>query len=141
MRRIDQITSIVLIVLTILGLIETLNFKRGSYLLPRIVLSGILFFALMMLVESFIRSDRPRPKIEINWKPWGIIVFLTFIYIFSIQYIGFYPSTVFYIFIAMYVFGVRKLAILIFLPVLFAIGIYLVFTFGFSIYLPGATVF
>lgn len=141
MRGIDRITSIVLMALSILGLIATLDFRRGSYLLPRIVLSGTIFFSLMMLADTFIGSDKPRRKIEINWKPLGIIVCLTFIYIFSIHLVGFYPSTVLYIFIAMIVFGLRKIVILICLPVSFAIGIYLVFTVGFSIYLPGGALF
>ncbi len=141
MRGIDRITSVVLIALSILGLIATLDFKRGSYLLPRIILSGVIFFSILMLAGTFIRMDKPRSNIDINWKPLGIIVFLTFIYVFSIQFIGFYPSTVLYIFITMIVFGLRKVAILICLPVSFAIGIYLVFTVGFSIYLPGGILF
>ena len=141
MRRIDRITSMVLIALSVLGLIATLDFKRGSYLLPRIVLSGIVFFSIMMLAGSFIRTDKPRRRIDINWKPLAIIVFLTFIYVFSIQFVGFYPSTVLYIFITMIVFGQRNVAILICLPVSFTLGIYLMFTVGFSIYLPGGTLF
>jgi len=140
-RAIDRITSIVLIALSILGLIATLEFMRGSYLLPRIVLFGIIFFSLMMLASTFIDADTSRKKVEINWKPWGMIFCLTFIYIFSIQFLGFYPTTVLYIFTTMIVFGLRKVFILICLPAAFAIGIYLVFTVVFSIYLPGGTLF
>jgi len=122
-------------------MIETLHFKRGSYLLPRIVLSGIIFFGLLLLVESFLRVDKAQPILQINWKPWGLIVVLTFIYIASIRYLGFYPPTVLYIFMVIFTAGVRKFLPLVLLPILFAGGIYLVFTVGFSIYLPGSALF
>ena len=132
-KIVDLIIGIILSVISILGIIYAKDFSGGAKLAPLITLTGLLIFNLCLIISSLIKKEDSKNHYT-NWKSWLKIVILTLLYISSMKLIGFYISSTLFIFLTMYIFGIRKIKILIFLPVFFVISIYFIFTLGLKIY-------
>ena len=94
LKTVDIITSLLLILLSILGLINTNSFTKDSALVPRIILISILILSAILLIRSIIAKSTERPKII--WDRWIIAVIVTILYIVLIPILGFYISTILY---------------------------------------------
>lgn len=134
MKTADLGISILLLILCAAGRIETRKFTEQAALLPRITFLCIAVLSILQLVKLF---WRPNDKtVLFQWKRVLAIIGLAAAYVILISLLGYWISTILFIFAAMFVFGVRSRVMLVCIPIGFAIFVYVVFVRALSLSPP-----
>ena len=125
MKFADIIFPLLLIIVSVLGMIETNNFTESAALLPRIVFGLIIVLSLVVMGKAVIKKETKRVKI--NWKRAFTIMGTTVAYVVLLPIIGYYVATILYIAATMYLFGVRNKITLVAVPIGFVIFVFIIF--------------
>jgi len=125
MKQADILSSIILIVFAIWAYIEANSFTEEAATLPHIILSLIVVIALVQLLKAIVKpSDK---TFSIEGKRILKLFFMFAAYVLLMKILGFYISTILYLVISMFVFGVKKKAAYVITPVVFLLMVYFVF--------------
>ncbi len=102
------------------------------------VMLGVFGFA--ELIKSFI-SKSYIVTFTKNPKKLAVLICLLILYIWSMQYIGFFIATLLFIPFTLWSMGYKKIVKSIFISLAVTLFVYLLFEKGFEILLPEATIF
>jgi putative tricarboxylic transport membrane protein len=125
---------IIIIIISIYLYIETFSFKFASYqevgpqIWPRGILILLILFSSIKIVEILIFGEAGQEKSKLKLKNILSMIITLFLYIFSMQYIGYITSTLIFTFSAMLLFGNRSILQLIIIPILIVSFTYLILT-------------
>lgn len=125
MKFADIIFPLLLIIMSVLGMIETNNFTESAALLPRIVFGLIIVLSLVVMGKAVIKKETK--WVKINWKRAFTIMGTTVAYVMLLPIIGYYVATILYIAVTMYLFGVRNKITLVAVPIGFVIFVFIIF--------------
>lgn len=138
MTRKNRITAIVIIVLSVFGLVEAKSYSAEAAAYPLVV----LIMAIALSIILFFTKPRTQTKLKkIVFRQLIATILLTGAYYFSIKNLGYYFSTLLYVFLAMWFLKERNLAVRISISFAFVAIIYLVFGLFLKVPLPSASIF
>lgn len=125
MKKIDMTISVFLIMFGCLYFYGTFGFiSSGAALVPRIYAILLITFSLILLIRSFFTKDEFQGgKIKHILLAMGIFV----VYIITVPIVGFYLSSLFFIFILLLIRRVKNIYILAGVPIGSIVFIYLFF--------------
>ena len=134
MKRADIVCSIVLLVFCATAWVGTLDFTENAAILPRITIGLIALLSVAQIIRTLIKASPKTVTIHFN-RVIPLILF-TLAYAILMTGLGFYISTIVYIALVMYWYGVRNKAALIGVPIGFCIFAFLCFAQFLSLRLP-----
>ncbi|ARD48632.1 hypothetical protein SporoP37_11055 [Sporosarcina sp. P37] len=141
----DISTGIVLLLFSVIGyffsskLKVDSTIKYGPDFFPKLVFLLIAVTSVILLITAILRFKRSKDVIAFNGKTvFGVVLFIIVLlgYIALFFQTGFIISTIVFLFIGQWLFGIRKIPILIATSILLPFVLYYVFTFLFKIPLP-----
>lgn len=139
MRKINIMTAILFIIFGIVIIMGTSNFKQtvlsdnfiGPAFFPKFMAIGMIVCAIILIINTLL--DKKSQEISVgeifNKKMFLPIIgmIILFIYVITLDYLGFLLATILLNLILLLLFKVRKKSILILAPVLTTLVIYQVF--------------
>lgn len=138
----DVVSGSGLIVLGIIGFIGANDIenmvvtKLSGAFFPCVLFTIIILCGATLIFQGIKRVEKQAIPTFKCWKLVKMIIALG-LYVFLMEYLGFIIATIFFLVIAMWLFGERRKKILILLPIMVAIIAYLLFAEAFMIVLPG----
>jgi hypothetical protein len=115
-------------------------------MLPRVITIWIAFFSVLLLAKDYFKKDdveQGDPRSSDERKPLARVVPVSVIfgiYIFSIDFLGFFICTPPALVSLMLCLGVRKWRILLSFPILVPLALYLFFEMGLRLQLPRGSI-
>ncbi|HBW38032.1 tripartite tricarboxylate transporter TctB family protein [Desulfosporosinus sp. BICA1-9] len=144
-RTVDRIIVLFLLVMSISLYVIAEGFPSGADTFPKVMLSFIFIFSLILLWTTF-RSKKIETSNEVKidfrkaGRPYLTLIFCV-IYVFGVQYLGFFVSTAIFGALFMMYLGVKNyLTILISLASLLSV-VYLLFVLQLRVPLPKGILF
>ena len=134
MKHADIIGSILLLAFCAAAWAGTKDFTESAALLPRITIGLIALLSVVQLIRVMMRPSEK--TVSFKMRKILTLLALTFAYAILMPIIGFYVATILYIGGSMYIYGVRKKAVLLGVPVGFCIFAALCFVKFLSLRLP-----
>lgn len=125
MKTADLGASILLLLLCAAGSIETGKFTQQAALLPRITFFCIAALSVLQLAKLLWRPSQK--NVPFQWKRIFSIIGLAIFYVLLIPILGYWISTLLFIFASMAAFGVHSKIALVCIPAGFALFVYMVF--------------
>ncbi|PIC83618.1 hypothetical protein CSV73_06865 [Sporosarcina sp. P1] len=141
----DISTGIVLLLFSVIGYFYSAKLavdsttKYGPDFFPRLIFLLLMITAVLLLLTAILRFKRSTEIITISGKMiFGVAFFILLLigYIALFFLAGFIISTIIFLFIGQWLFGIRKIPVLIGTSILLPFVLYFVFTFLFKIPLP-----
>ncbi|NEU30191.1 tripartite tricarboxylate transporter TctB family protein [bacterium LRH843] len=130
MKKVNMYSGLVVILIAAIFYSMTLSFpvqaveETGPAFIPRIY-SGILIFLGILLV---IQSLREKNELErVNMMTISLVIGLVFVYVFFIQFIGFYIATFLFLVTFLWFMKVRKMAVLLGVPISVMLVVFIFF--------------
>jgi putative tricarboxylic transport membrane protein len=108
----------------------------GDY--PKVVAAGLFILGAVLSADSFLRGFPPRTE-KINRKAvCRLVIFIavTFVYLWSMRFLGFIAATPLFLFFGIYFFGYRKWLTMAAVSIGVTASIYVVFRIIFLVMLP-----
>jgi putative tricarboxylic transport membrane protein len=139
----EFVIPIILIALSIFLYANTYTFKFETYpkaspqIWPRSILVLLILTSLILIFKlsfEMVKEQQQKPKIM-----WGMMlqgISILFLYIFSMEYLGYILSTLGFTFLAMLMLGNKRKLQLVVVPLMSTLLIFLLFTYGMFIPLP-----
>lgn len=135
MKKYNIIISSILLILCFSAYFETYSFYYSkSRIFPRIILISLLLVTVIFLFETIKNYKNKEEKIikyeKRNYKELKILLYVllgNFLYIISINYIGFYLVTFIFIVFMMFFLGFKKIPKLLLTSSLFLFFLYIFF--------------
>lgn len=137
MKKKNQITAIIVFLLSIAGYYEAMSYPAKSAVFPKF----IFIFALISAVVLFITStlglikEENESKIEKPKKVF-LVIFITVLYFILIRPVGYFIVTPIYLFLTSYFLNLKNIKALILYPIGFTIFLYIGFRILLSVPLP-----
>ncbi|WP_158232536.1 tripartite tricarboxylate transporter TctB family protein [Sporosarcina sp. P13] len=141
----DISTGTVLLIFSLIGyfystkLAVDSTIKYGPDFFPKLVFSLLAFTSVILLLTAILRFKRSKEFVSMSQKViFGVVLFIVVLigYIGLFFLTGFIISTIIFLLIGQWLFGIRKIPILIATSILLPFVLYFVFTFLFKIPLP-----
>ena len=102
---------------------------------PNILFSVIILCGIGLVYQGKTRTEKvPLPSFK--WKQLFQMVIALLLYVFLMEYIGFVLSTILFMIVSMWLYGERRIKILLPVSVVVSVIVYLLFTQAFLIVLP-----
>ena len=126
----ERIFSIGISVISILLTIQDFRYPAESSQFPRFLCLLMVLFSMIILVRNIMDKTTAKAECLASFKEVMKIPFIVFastaMYIFAIQYVGYFVSTVIYMFSIMSMFGQKRIlpmgvAVTVFLGVIYAL--------------------
>lgn len=126
----ERIFSIGISVISILLTIQAFRYPAESSQFPRFLCLLMVLFSVMILVRNIMGKTTAKAECHASFKEVMKVPFIVFastaMYIFAIQYVGYFVSTVIYMFLMMSMFGQKRIlpmgiAVTVFLGVIYAL--------------------
>jgi hypothetical protein len=136
----DQLMGIVLIIFALLGLKFSLEIPDTGIatvsvaFYPKVLFICLGLCGIGIWLQGFRNPQGGFPKLYLK-KTLPMIVLLL-LYAFSLDWVGYIPSTLLFTFIALWSLRVRKLWELIGIPIVSTFAVYYLFVYAFRIILP-----
>lgn len=142
----DISTGIVLLLLSIIGYVISMDLvdsnsttKYGPDFFPKLILSLLAISAIILLVNALKRYKKSTEQLIVNKSAIisvfiFILILIGYIALFFIA--GFIISTIIFLFIGQWAFGIRKLPLIITTTLMIPLVSYFIFTYFFKIPLP-----
>lgn len=139
MKNVDRITGISFILFGLIFLYETTKLPVDSQSYPRFMIGIMMVLALLVIIRSFMRSSVKKTWGElfegVEWKRLLFVLLGSLGYLFLVNVLGFFVTTIIYLLITMIVLKANRLTILISIPV-FTLVLYLIFRVFLKVPLP-----
>lgn len=120
-----------------LRLPEAIGYKVGDDLWPEIVLIGLIIMSVLSLVFGWKKQAEVSVKEpHASWVRLLVVIGMSLVYAYSLQYIGFLSLTPFFAGAFMYILGLRKILSLIGLSILMTAAFFFLFRIVLSVPLP-----
>lgn len=143
----EFIIPIILIALSIYLYLNTYTFKFSTYqkanpqmwprgILVLLILISLILIGKMLFSKSHEGAEEEKLKPEVRWSSMLGGVFILFLYLFLMQYLGYIISTLLFTFCAMLMLRNRSKFQLFVVPIVITTFIFIVFTYGMYIPLP-----
>lgn len=133
----DKITSIVILILSILGYNTASHYTKGAGSFSKgIFIGGIVLSIALFISAQFDLYKEKESEENINLKRISMIIFITIIYFISIDYIGYFIVTPLFLFGLSIFLGYKNKVILFIYPLAFSTFLYLVFRLFLNVPLP-----
>jgi len=134
-KKNNIIISSILIILCFLAYFETYSFNYSkSRIFPRIILISLLLLTVTFIFETIKNYKNKEEKVvkykKRNYKELKILLYVllgNFLYIISINYIGFYLDSYIFIVFTMFFLGFKKIPKLLLISSLFLFFLYIFF--------------
>lgn len=141
MKDRDVVAGIALVVFSIIGVINSMKLPHLSATrMSAGFYPGLLFILLgicgIILIFEGWRRDTKVPISKFYWDKLIPIIVLFLVYAFLLGTLGFQISTIIFVFLFMFILGIRKIFTLIWVPLVSTFVIYYVFDKIFMIRLP-----
>ena len=134
MKKNNIIISSILIILCFLAYFETYSFNSKSRIFPRIILISLLLLTITFIFETIKNYKNKEEKVikykKRNYEGLKILLYVllgNFLYIISINYIGFYLDSYIFIVFMMFFLGFKKIPKLLLISSLFLFFLYTFF--------------
>lgn len=144
MRKVNIISSLIAMAIAIFFYYNTLDFpsikstETGADFMPKIFSGGLMILGIILFVQSFFTKEKsPEEKMNMIALTAGILL----IYLFFIQLLGFYSSTILFMIALLLITKVRKMTILIFVPVGISFFIFIFFEKMLKVPIPSGFLF
>lgn len=125
MRTADIFVSVLLLIMCVLGFVETTKFTQSAAMLPRITFGCIAVLSLIQLIKVLPKKESK--TVSFSWPRVLKIMGLSVAYVLLLPVLGYYIDTILYIVATMFFFRVRNKWVLICVPVGFVIFVYFIF--------------
>lgn len=113
------------------------GYKVGDDLWPKIVLIGLIIMSVVSLVFGWKKQAEVSVREPYaSWTRWLVIIGMSLVYSYSLQYIGFVLLTPFFIGAFMRILGLRKILPLVGLSILLTAAFFFLFRTVLSVPLP-----
>ncbi|QQK78829.1 tripartite tricarboxylate transporter TctB family protein [Salicibibacter cibi] len=131
MKRVDLISSIIVMAVAIFFLYQTFGFpatgtdsETGPEFIPRIFSTLLMILGIILFIKSFItKEEAPTTKVKMIALTIGIL----FVYLLLINFLGYYSSTILFVLVLLLITNIRKIAFLITVPIMVALFIFVFF--------------
>lgn len=133
MKTANKVIALFLMLISVICFFEALTFRGTAGVLPKVVFVGLFTSSFFLFFNA---KEEEKILLRTNWKQWTITVLMLVLYFIAIVFIGFYVSTVFFIMLMMFIFGIHDIKILIALPLGFTATIYFIFSNFLGIVVP-----
>jgi putative tricarboxylic transport membrane protein len=158
MRRADYIIGLILIFLGIfiyfssysipvMAIVEKTGMVNSRFF-PKLCAISLIFFSIIMILENYVRTPKREensmgrdPKEEIGSIRLIVAAALTFMYLFTYQYLGHLVSSFIFISGFMYFLNTRNPFLLVSVPAAISLLIYVVFKILLVVPLPAGIIF
>lgn len=137
----DIVSGVVLVILGIAGnigastIVNMVVTRLSGAFYPEILFTIIILCGLGLIYQGVKREKKePLPTFKVLDLAKIIVALLVYVYV--MEYIGFIISTFLFLMVSMFVYGERRVKIMIPVSIISAIGIYFLFTKAFMISLP-----
>jgi len=131
LKKANIIISIFLIIISIFLYYQTITWERDPATLPRLMLGVIIFLSILLIFRSITINPKTNNVIKKMSKQSFLRIFIatciTLLYVTSINLLGLYLSTLFFLIIILLYIGERNKLVIIVVPVLFLLFLYLIF--------------
>lgn len=131
MKRADLISSIIVMAVAIFFFYQTFAFpdtgadsETGPEFIPRIFSTLLMILGIILFIKSFTtKEEAPTTKVKMIALTIGIL----FVYMLLINFLGFYSSTILFVLVLLLITNIRKIALLITVPISIALFIFVFF--------------
>jgi len=125
MRNADRVSSLIILGICVYFVLESKNFSKFGSFFPQVIVSILGFLALMLLVMSFIKTEKGKVFEEISIKYSNIViaVLLVIAWVFFIKLLGFVVTSVLFFSIITIIFDRKKRPFSHFLIKIGAVGV------------------
>lgn len=131
MKKGNIIISIFLIIISIFLYYQTITWEKDPATLPRLMLGVIIFLSILLIFRSITKNPKMNNVVKKMSKQSFLRIFIatciTLLYVTSINLLGLYLSTLFFLIIILLYIGEKNKLVIIGVPVLFLIFLYLIF--------------
>ncbi|WP_316980340.1 tripartite tricarboxylate transporter TctB family protein [Shumkonia mesophila] len=131
----DLTIAILVIGLAVPGCYDAVDFRSGAKLLPLLALATLIGLNTILIVKTILQKHDVK-KINIPILRVSSLLLMCLTYTFLIEKIGFFISSTLFFIVIVGIFDRKRLVPSIFASLGVSAFIYLVFSLGFSIYLP-----
>lgn len=140
----DFSTSVILLLFAVFGFITANEFsnpdvKYGSDFLPKLILILLAIFSIILGINSILKLKKKKSTAQFDKKVFiRVVLFMALlvVYINLFFTLGFIVSSITFLVIAQYLYGLRKWVQLISVSIIVPIVLYFIFTSLFNIPLP-----
>jgi len=122
----DRITSIVLLILSIVGYFIAKNYPKEASAFPKVIFISAIILSCALFISSFLLNYKILKK-NVKFSRIFCIVILSITYFILIRLFGFFITTFIYLFLMMFMLKYKKIYVLIFYPLCFTLFLYLIF--------------
>lgn len=132
----NRIISILFLIIAALYFVVATSFRSSWKIYPQVLAIILLFLAIYWLFQQYkyviyVKNENNSganiEQKEIVLPRFFGTIFATIFYIIFINFLGFYASTVIFLFFLMYFLGVKKIIVNLMISIVFTISIYLIF--------------
>ncbi len=143
MKKVDRISGIVLVIVSIVGFIyakatstpSTVGLASNTY--PQFLFICLAICG-VVLVATSLSKDTEKAEIKTNWKALLPVVGVLLVYVLIFDHVHFIASSVIFTALEMYLFGEKRWKIIALVSIIAPVTIYFLFTQAFSIMLPSS---
>jgi len=131
LRKANIIISLFLIAISIFLYYQTITWEKDPATLPRLMLGVIIFLSILLIIKSITKNPKMNKIVKKMSRQSFLRIFIatciTLLYVVSINLLGLYLSTLFFLIIILLYIGEKNKLVIFGVPVLFLIFLYLIF--------------
>lgn len=118
----DPISAVVIFAFTTAAFIMAGNYGGGSGMFPRIISAIMMFLSVLLFIRGIVRPTAGEPITAGEIGRVAFVIVMTFIYIVSVDTIGFVTSSVIFVPVVAYTLGIRN-HLLVWLSTIFFVSL------------------
>jgi len=134
-----MIISIFLIIISFFLYYQTITLEDDPATLPRLMLIVIIFLSILMIIKDKIKKSNNNDVKKMSRQSFlriFIVTCIIFLYVNSINLLGFYISTLIFLIIVLRYIGEKNKLVIFGVPILFLIFLYLTFSLFLHVDIP-----